>query len=108
MNHFLALLTFSVALAVAGCACKTDQPANRPADPAASSAASGEPVDLHNTVCPVSGDNVEKSSRLTETYDGKVYHLCCADCVKPFKADPRKYARAVANDPAKYGVAKSQ
>ena len=60
-------------------------------------------VDLHNTVCPVSGDKVE-DSKLTETYQGKIYHFCCDDCPKKFKEDPDKYAKAVAADPAKYGV----
>ena len=65
----------------------------------------GQPaaVDVHNTVCPVSGDKVE-TSPLTETYDGKVYHLCCKDCVKPFEQNPGKYAKAIADDPTKYGV----
>lgn len=63
----------------------------------------GSAVDLHNTVCPVSGDKVE-GSKLVETYDGKIYHLCCADCPKDFRKNPKKYADEVAADPAKYGV----
>jgi Cu+-exporting ATPase len=27
-----------------------------------------------------------------ETYQGKVYYFCSADCQKKFKADPKKYA----------------
>ena len=60
-------------------------------------------VDLRNTVCPVSKDKVADSN-LVEVYDGKVYHLCCPDCHKDFEKDPGKYAKAVAADPAKYGI----
>jgi YHS domain-containing protein len=60
-------------------------------------------VDLHNTVCPVSGDKVG-DSKLTEVYNGKIYHFCCDDCPPAFKKDPEKFAKAVAADPAKYGV----
>jgi len=60
-------------------------------------------TDLHNTVCPVSGDKVA-DSKLVEVYDGKVYHLCCADCHTDFEKDPAKYETAVAADPAKYGI----
>lgn len=60
-------------------------------------------IDLGNTVCPVSGDKVGDSNHV-EVYDGKVYHLCCPDCHKEFDKDPAKYAKAVADDPKKYGV----
>ena len=62
-------------------------------------------VDLKNTVCVVSGDPVG-SSKLFALYDGKVYHFCCSDCPKDFANDPAKYAKLIAADPAKYGVAK--
>jgi YHS domain-containing protein len=60
-------------------------------------------VDLHNTVCPVSGEKVD-DSKLVEVYDGKIYHLCCADCHNDFEKNPEKFAKAVSDDPAKYGV----
>ena len=60
-------------------------------------------VDLGNTVCPVSGDKVG-NSKLTEVYQGKISHFCCDDCPKDFKKNPEKFAKAVAADPAKYGV----
>jgi YHS domain-containing protein len=59
--------------------------------------------DVRNTICPVSGDTVLTSS-LVEVYDGKVYHLCCADCHTDFEKNPEKYAKLVADNPAKYGV----
>lgn len=115
MNRLVTLLSLSAALAIGGCTHSQDKSTQ---DNSSMSAANGSTptkssnegsaqtaaaVDLHNTVCPVSGDKVE-SSKLTQTYDGKVYHLCCNDCVKPFKADPTKYTKAVSDDPAKYGV----
>jgi YHS domain-containing protein len=60
-------------------------------------------IDLNNTICPVSGDKVG-DSKLTEVFDGKIYHFCCDDCPKQFVKDPEKYAKLVAADPAKYGV----
>ena len=63
-------------------------------------------VDVGNTKCAVTGDPVG-DSKLTATYDGKLYHLCCEDCPAMFKKDPAKYAKAVAADPAKYGIKKA-
>jgi YHS domain-containing protein len=61
------------------------------------------PVDLHNTNCAVTGDSVG-DSKLTAVYQGKVYHFCCDGCPADFEKDPAKYAKAVADNPAKYGV----
>ena len=60
-------------------------------------------VDLRNTICPVSGEKVGDSN-LVEVYDGKIYHMCCPDCSKDFDKDPAKIEKAVAADPAKYGI----
>ena len=108
MKRFVALLSLPAALAIAGCTHSQDGAATSATDttmaPMSSTEGATHPaMDMHNTVCPVSGDKVE-SSRLTETYDGKIYHLCCNDCVKPFQKDPGKYSKAIADDPAKYGV----
>ena len=107
MKRLFASLSLPAALALAGCTHSQEKPAMTSAGDSMPMSSTDAPkasaTDLHNTVCPVSGDKVE-SSRLTETYDGKVYHLCCNDCVKPFQKDPGKYAKAVADDPAKYGV----
>ena len=72
-------------------------------DGTAAQSANQPVVDLGNTVCPVSGDKVG-DSKLTEVYQGKVYHFCCDDCPKDFKKNPEKFAKAVAADPAKYGA----
>ncbi len=79
---------------------------NMPSSSPPSSQPSTQPsaaIDLRNTICPVSNDKVADSN-LVEVYDGKVYHMCCPDCHKDFEKDPVKYAKAVAADPAKYGV----
>jgi YHS domain-containing protein len=94
-NVTLFLCLGGATLLAAGCSTHSaDHPSVVPASAA---------VDLHNTVCPVSGDEVGKSD-LTEVYNGKIYHLCCDDCPKEFKSDPQKYAARVEANPTKYGV----
>jgi YHS domain-containing protein len=103
----LMFLSLAAALGVAGFALAGDMagmnmapscpPSTQPSTQPSSA------VDLRNTVCPVSGDKVGDSN-LVEIYEGKVYHLCCPDCHKDFEKDPAKYAKAVAADPAKFGV----
>jgi YHS domain-containing protein len=93
------LLAIAAALTVGGLALgDASTPATQPATTQPAQA-----VDLGNTICPVSGDKVG-DSKVVEVYEGKVYHLCCADCPKDFQKDPEKYAKAVQADPAKYGI----
>ena len=108
MTRFLVLSSAALAVFLGGCS--QSQPTDHMGGMQMGTSAQTQPVavdasavDLHNTVCPVSGDKVE-DSKLTETYQGKIYHFCCDDCPKKFKEDPDKYAKAVAADPAKYGV----
>jgi len=93
---------FGAGLLVAGCAEHSHHHHDHHAT-TMEAAATSSAVDLHNTVCPVSGDEVGKSD-LTEEYNGKIYHLCCDDCPKDFKKDPQKYAARVDANPTKYGV----
>ena len=51
--------------------------------------AMAEPVDMGNTVCPVSGDKV--SGKHFVVHEGKKYALCCPHCGKEFKKDPEKF-----------------
>ena len=51
----------------------------------------GKALDVGNKICPVSGAPVGES-KVTYTYKGKLYHLCCNDCVAVFKKDPKKYS----------------
>jgi len=114
MRNFNGMMTKSLWITAAaafaicfGCMARAD---DKPAMQAQDSSPATQPsmvpfqaVDLHNTICPVSGDKVGDSD-LVEVYDGKVYHLCCPDCHKDFEKDPAKYAAAVAANPAKYGI----
>ena len=45
--------------------------------------------DAGNTVCPVTGDPVNKD--ISYVYKGTRYYLCCPMCLEPFKNDPEKY-----------------
>lgn len=98
MKCMMLALVALAALSVGGIVLAELPPATQPS-------AETNAVDLHNTICPVSGDNVG-DSKLTAVYDGKIYHFCCEDCPKEFMKDPAKYAKAVAADPEKYGVKK--
>jgi YHS domain-containing protein len=105
MKKTILTASITAALGLAGFALAGDMPGmDMPTTaPTSQPTADGSAVDLKNTVCPVSGDQVGDSKLMT-TYEGKIYHFCCDDCPKAFAKDPAKYAKAVAADPAKYGV----
>jgi YHS domain-containing protein len=106
MKRIFIFTVAALSFAIAGCKSSHSDDMNgmkMGADTSTSHASDASATDLHNTVCPVSGDKVGKS-KLTEVYNGKVYHFCCEDCPEKFRANPDKYANAVAADPAKYGV----
>jgi YHS domain-containing protein len=50
-----------------------------------------------NKYCPVSGEAIEKGHEkdITYEYNSKIYSFCCPACLKPFKADPKKYIKAL-------------
>ncbi|MFH1995663.1 MAG: YHS domain-containing protein [Candidatus Omnitrophota bacterium] len=53
-----------------------------------------EAVNVGNTICPVSGEDIESmGGGVQEEYNGKIYNFCCASCAKVFKKDPEKYSR---------------
>lgn len=107
MKRAIAVIGSLVAMLILGSGCRQEgdhaASAGAAAQPLSESANQPAAVDLHNTVCPVSGDQVA-DSKLTEVYQGKIYHFCCEDCPKDFKKNPDKFANAVAADPGKYGV----
>lgn len=47
--------------------------------------------DAVNTICPVSGEKLDETAKLTYEYKGKVYALCCQVCLEEFKKDPESY-----------------
>lgn len=44
-----------------------------------------------NSVCPVSGEKLD-DDRITASYNGKIYGLCCKKCLAKFTKNPAKYA----------------
>jgi YHS domain-containing protein len=52
---------------------------------------SGEKSTPGAPTCPVSGHEVSSDHAVVISYEGKEIQLCCADCEKPFLADPAKY-----------------
>lgn len=55
--------------------------------------ANGKAVDVGNSACPVSGDNVD--GKTTYEYRGKTYNFCCPMCIDEFKKDPAKYIKKI-------------
>lgn len=49
-------------------------------------------VKVNNTVCPITGENVDMKNPATVEYKGKIYNLCCPSCAKGFNTDPEKYS----------------
>ncbi|GIV06682.1 MAG: hypothetical protein KatS3mg016_2257 [Fimbriimonadales bacterium] len=44
-------------------------------------------------ICPVSGEEIEESSAVRFTYNGKIYYTCCNSCKSKFLKDPETYAK---------------
>ncbi|OYT69469.1 MAG: hypothetical protein CFK48_08165 [Armatimonadetes bacterium CP1_7O] len=44
-------------------------------------------------ICPVSAEEIEESSAVRFTYNGKVYYTCCNSCKSKFLKDPETYAK---------------
>ena len=59
--------------------------------------------DMHNTACPVTGDQVG-GSKVVVIHDGKLYHFCCSDCLATFNDNPGKYIRQMDSNPEKFGI----
>jgi len=60
----------------------------------------GMPVEVGNTLCPVSGEKVgEMAPAVKVEYKGKIYNLCCKMCKADFMRNPEKYSK-IAEDEA--------
>lgn len=79
----------------------TTQPTSKPA----SQPSTQQAKDAGNTKCLLMPED-DITEGVTATYKGVTYHFCCKACIKPFNKDPEKYIKALAADPAKYGVKK--
>ena len=66
------------------------------------------PVNVGNTVCPVSGNKIDEPGKYTVEYQGKVYNLCSAACKDEFMKDPDKYVAKVNEEMAKEQAAAAQ
>lgn len=49
----------------------------------------GTPV---NSVCPVSGEELDEDQQLIK-YKGEIIAVCCKKCLKKIEADPEKYMK---------------
>lgn len=59
---------------------------------------SGNPVNVKNKICPVSGTKLSEVMKsgmnpVAYEYKGKIYNLCCAGCITNFNKDPGKYVK---------------
>jgi len=58
-------------------------------------------VEVNNQICPVSKEKVGEMGKVIKyEYNGKIYNLCCAMCIKDFKNDPEKFSK-IAEDEVK-------
>jgi YHS domain-containing protein len=57
-------------------------------------------VKVNNTVCPVTGKNIDMNNPVTIDYKGETYNLCCPMCPAEFVKDHEKYS-AIAKKQAK-------
>jgi len=54
-----------------------------------------------NTVCPVTGEDIEEGAPTLE-YNGKIVAFCCKGCVSKFQKDPEKYLKDISPDGKTY------
>lgn len=52
-----------------------------------------EAVEVGNTICPVSGDEIDPEAKVTYEYEGNIYNFCCPACIDGFKEDPEGYIK---------------
>lgn len=68
-----------------GCGCRAGKTAG------VEQAPDTEVVDTGNDICPVMGSKIVKGQEVKVEHEGKIYNLCCAGCVEPFRKDPKHY-----------------
>lgn len=59
------------------------------ADETQPQAQAAAPVEVGNTICPVSGEKITPGKEFKAEYNGKIYNLCCSMCKKDFMKDPQ-------------------
>ncbi len=55
-------------------------------------------VNAGNKVCPVLGEKIDETNKVTYEHEGKVYSFCCASCIDAFKENPEKYIKKVGEE----------
>ena len=48
-------------------------------------------VNVNNSICPVSEDNIIAAEAVKYEYNGNIYNFCCESCVQHFKKYPDKF-----------------
>jgi YHS domain-containing protein len=67
--------------------------------PGSSQMSVAQPIDIGNKFCPVSGRQIGlMGPGVQETYNGKIYHLCCGGCISTFESNPEKYSKIAENE----------
>lgn len=56
-----------------------------------------ETAKVVNTVCPVSGEELEDNEH-TIKHEGKTYAVCCKKCLAKIEKDPEKYISRLSDD----------
>lgn len=56
-----------------------------------------ESAEVVNTVCPVSGEELEDNEH-TIKHEGKTYAVCCKKCLAKIQKDPEKYISRLSED----------
>src|SRR4051794_27751185 len=102
-RHIFVPVLLSTALAFVGCNTTAGHDTHDHMHAAAAPVDAAGAIDLHNTICPVTGDEIHDPSNIA-VYQGKIYHFCCGNCPEEFKKDPAPFAKLIADNPAKYGV----
>jgi len=88
---FLGGFVVSVYAGSGSCQAAAEAPARDAAAPEAFAAAGQKAVEVGNTICPVMGIKIDKKTKVTVEYDGKIYNLSCKTCIGEFKKNPEKY-----------------
>ncbi len=66
--------------------------------PGSSQISNGQPIEVGNKICPVTGDKIgSMGPPVKYTYNGRVYNLSCTACIKNFEDNPEKYSK-IADD----------
>jgi YHS domain-containing protein len=103
MNLKQSLFSLAFVIAAAGCnnVDHGTMGGHKYKEPTAAQIAAAK--DMHNTVCPVSGDKIG-DTKIVAIHDGKLYHICCAGCAESFNENPDQYIKELDANPAKYGL----